>query len=98
MHGKYEKNYNFREIPGISRGEFGKDPFPGIPLGNLPVALGRVSNEEQDSFRTALIDSGPLSYSERGAPSALQQYYYYMAHWPRTTHTLSGEVYGLAVL
>jgi len=40
------------------------------------------------SIGTALIDSPPLSYSERSAPSALQQYYY-MAQWPRSTHTLT---------
>jgi len=39
------------------------------------------------SIGTTLTDSRPLSYSERSAPSALQQYYY-MAQWPRSMQTL----------
>lgn len=45
-------------------------------------AITRATNY---SARTALIDSRPLSYNERGAPIALQQYYYMAqyAHAPQ---------------
>jgi len=44
------------------------------------------------SFCTALIDSGPLSYSERAAAQSALQQYYYMAQ-RRAVRSRSTEVF-----